>query len=201
MSRVVTKLMTVVLGGGLSLGVMAQGSTGYSAQTIIDDGVGVNAQGVLGVNMASGDSNLQSNATAFSAASGPAAAQTHILQTIDTGQFSVPDTAVTRIDGNAFGNAAGSIGVNQAAGAANAQANNVAIAIGAGAEVTADAELAQSVSGVVLPLAANGQYRETTVADTAFSGARGIVQINQAAGMANATGNSFALRVQMGAAQ
>lgn len=202
MRRVITKLLAVVLSGVLSQGVMAQGLTGYSAQTIIDGDVGVNAQGVSGVNMASGDSNLQSNATALAISNdGQAQAQSNVVQVIDPGQFGVPDAAVTRIDGNAFSNAVGAIGVNQAAGAANAQANNVAIAVGVGAEVTADADLAQSVSGVALPLVANGQYRETTVADTAFSGARGIVQVNQAAGMANATGNSFALRVQMGAAQ
>lgn len=202
MRRVITKLLAVVLSGVLSQGGMAQGLTGYSAQTIIDGDVGVNAQGVSGVNMASGDSNLQSNATALAISNdGQAHAQANVVQVIDTGQFGVPDTAVTRIDGNAFSNAVGAIGVNQAAGAANAQANNVAIAVGVGAEVTADADLALSVSGVALPLVANGQYRETTVADTAFSGARGIVQVNQAAGMANATGNSFALRVQMGAAQ
>lgn len=185
------------------LGVAADDTTGYSVQTLIDGEVGHDAQGVLGINMASGDSNLQSNTTAIAISNdGHAQAQAGVVQVIDTGPFNVPDVAVAKIDGNAFSNAAGAIGINQAAGAANAQANGVAIAIGVGAEVAADAELAQSVSGVALPaVAANGQYRETTVADTAFSGARGIVQVNQSAGVGNATGNSFTLRVQLEAPQ
>lgn len=200
---IVVTLFAAALGGTLPLCVVADGVAGYSTQTIIDGNAGRDSQGLLGVNMAAGDSNLQSNTVAITIndANGPAQAQANALQVIDTGQFTVPDVAVTRIDGNAFGNAAGAIGLNQAAGAANAQANNVAIAIGAGTEVTADAELAQSVSGIVLPVTANGQYRETTVADTAFNGAHGIVQVNQSAGMSNATGNSFSLRVQMGAPQ
>jgi len=201
----VMKLLATTLSVALPLSVAADGLTGYSAQTIIDGNTGSNAQGVLGVNMASGDSNLQSNATAtaFSAANGRAMAQANVVQAIDSGQFSVPDMAVAKIDGNAFSNAAGAIGINQAAGAINAQANSVAIAVGVGAEVTADAELAQTVSGIApTTVSANdGHYRETTVADTAFKGAHGIVQVNQSAGIANATGNSFALRVQLGAPQ
>jgi hypothetical protein len=65
MRRVATKLLAVMLSGALAPAGMAQGLTGYSAQSIIDGDVGVNAQGVLGVNMASGDANLQSNATAL----------------------------------------------------------------------------------------------------------------------------------------
>lgn len=196
------KVLAAVLSGALPLGIMAQDLTGYSAQTIIDGDVGRDAQGVLGINMASGDANLQSNAMALAISNdGQAQAQANVVQVIDSGQFSVPDVAVARIDGNAFSNAAGAIAINQAAGAANAQANGVAIALGVGTEVTADAELAQSISGITPVASANGQSRQTTVADTAFSGARGIVQVNQSAGIANATSNSFALRVQLGVPQ
>ncbi len=199
----VVKILAAVLSGALPLSAVAQGMAGYSAQTVIDGNVGSDAQGVLGVNTAAGDSNLQNNSvsTAISSA-GTAAARANVVQTIDGGSFSVPDVAVAKIDGNAFNNAAGSIGINQAAGAANAQANSVAIAVGVNAEVTADAELAQSISGVApATLNVKGHYRETTVADTAFRGAHGIVQVNQSAGFANATGNSFALRVQLGGPQ
>jgi hypothetical protein len=36
------------------------------------------------------------------------------------------------------------------------------------------------------------------VADTAFRGARGIIQVNQSAGSGNATANSFAMRIMAG---
>ena len=198
------KVLAAALSGALPLSVVADGVAGYSVQTVIDGNTGSDAQGVLGVNMAAGDSNLQSNATSMSisGANGRASAQSNVVQAIAAGSFTVPDVAVAKIDGNAFSNAAGAMGINQAAGAVNAQANSVAIALGVGAEVTADAELAQSVSDVAPgSVAANGQQRETTVADTAFRGARGIVQVNQSAGVANATGNSFALRVQLGVSQ
>lgn len=197
---IMANVLVVAMSVALPLSVAAQGS----AQTIIDGNAGSDAQGVLGVNMAAGDSNLQSNATSISisGANGRASAQSNVVQAIAAGSFTVPDVARAKIDGNAFSNAAGAMGINQAAGAVNAQANSVAIAVGVNAKVTADAELAQSVSGVAPEsVAANGQQRETTVADTAFRGARGIVQVNQSAGVANATGNSFALRVQLGGAQ
>jgi hypothetical protein len=34
--------------------------------------------------------------------------------------------------------------------------------------------------------------------NTAFDGARGLIQVNQSAGSGNATANSFALRVETG---
>jgi len=196
---IMAKVFIAALSAALPLSVMAQGS----AQTIIDGNVGSNTQGVLSVNQAAGDANLQSNTTAAAInANGLASAQGNVVQTINKGTFGVPDVAVARINGTAFNNASGVIKINQAAGAANAQANSVAIAVGANVDVTTDAVLAQTVSNVApTTMTANGQHRETTVADTAFRGASGIVQVNQSAGIANATSNTFALRVQLGAQQ
>jgi len=146
---------------------------------------------------------LQSNATAVALGQerGRGVARTNVVQSVDVGNVTVPDLSVAKIGGEAFSGASGAIGINQASGAANAQANNVAIAFGVGAEVTAETDLAQTVTGEPLkaPVSGGEQQRHASVADTAFSGTRGIVQLNQSAGVGNATGNNFALRFQMDA--
>lgn len=197
--KMLVNAIAIMLYGTFSLCASAQDS---SAQTIIDGSVGSNAHGALSVNMAAGDSNVQSNATAIAAgtSNGQASAHASTDQIIDSTTFNVPEIAVTRISNNAFNNASGLIKINQAAGAANAQANNVALAVGA--EVAADTALAQNVSGLAPEaMEASGQQREAVVDEAAFRGAHGIVQVNQSAGIANASGNNFTMRVHLGALQ
>lgn len=93
------------------------------------------------------------------------------------------DTAV--IANGSFGSARGSVHVNEAAGNGNAQANVAAVS-----------------NGPALPLkrftqqtgASGAGGGRATIQDFAFSGASGLLQLNQSAGTGNAQGNAAVLR-------
>src|SRR5690242_493869 len=83
--------------------------------------------------------------------------------------------------------------VNQASGSANAQANVIAIGIGADADALAESVLSSTASGIAPASVSRGTIREAAISDSAFRGARGLVQVNQSAGSGNRTANHFAL--------
>lgn len=159
--------------------------------------------GVIGVNMAAGDTNVQFNGTAISlgGSRGGGVAGVGIRQRLRLDEpastFAGGNVA---IGGGAFAHSNGAISVNQAGGAANAQANSIAISIGASA--VTDSTLAQTVTLSTPSAARAGSThvsRQALVAPDAFNGTRGIVQLNQSAGVGNATANGFRLNILSGA--
>ncbi|MCY1247355.1 hypothetical protein D9M72_606760 [compost metagenome] len=88
--------------------------------------------------------------------------------------------------------------MNQSAGAANQQANVMRISIGAVVQSIDDSMLSQqnvtlsqdSGSGS----SATGN-RQVVTSDQAFAGSRGVVQLNQSAGVGNRMGNTLSIRV------
>jgi hypothetical protein len=65
----------------------------------------------------------------------------------------------------------------------------------------ADSVLAATISNAGPALtggSGKAHQQEVSISDTAFSGARGLVQVNQSAGSGNATANNFVLSVQAG---
>lgn len=176
---------------------------GYVNQTVVERDAMRNARGVMGVNMAAGDFNIQLNGTAIAVSAEDRAkgiAQVNAVQAIGVNIGTAADVAVISVEDGAFARAQGILSLNQASGLANAQANAVSIALGVNVEAVAENELDQAVA---MPLrgewdGGNMGRRAISVADTAFRGASGIVQVNQSAGSGNATANSFALRVQAG---
>lgn len=155
------------------------------------------SSGVVGVNVAAGDTNAQLNATAISLGKLGSGAQISSMQQVTLS--SVPKGVVGRavIDGSAFSHSSGAISVNQAAGMGNAQANAIAISVGIPVKSVSDAALAQSATLPMLkgPRGSRG-IPETSIGASAFNGARGIVQVNQSAGIGNATANAVALQIE-----
>ncbi|OEO25879.1 adhesin [Pseudomonas sp. J237] len=157
---------------------------------------GSSYSGALSVNQAAGDMQQQSNARALAVGSGANAA---IVQKQDIqidGPDSVMNTSAT-IQGSAFSNGNGALGVNQSAGAATQQVNAMSISVGTGVESIDDSVLAQSiaVSGISgAGESATGERRVVTD-DSAFGGSRGVVQLNQSAGVGNRMANSLSIRV------
>lgn len=109
----------------------------------------------------------------------------------------------SEIGHNAFRNASGIIAINQSSGNGNTQANLVAIAAGSMAEVSIDqlehVSASQGMSANSSESTENPGNQIARIADSAFSGARGIVQVNQLAGSGNRSANVFALSVSAGA--
>lgn len=174
---------------------------GYVTQSIIDSNALSGVRGRFVVNMAAGDSNMQANAAAVAlgTSGSPAVGLVSGTQAIDLRQAGLPDVSVAFIGNHAFAHSSGMISVNQTSGVGNAQANGAALALGF-EEVVAESVLSATTSGAVQIGAGAGKgHQAVSIHDTAFDGARGLVQVNQSAGSGNSTANNFALQVQLGA--
>lgn len=139
----------------------------YLLQNTATGGNGVmrGATGDIGLNMVSGDNNLQDNASAMTtlspgATSGLIDSEVFVRQKTEanlTSNQGVENTA--SLGNNAFVSASGNIGVNIATGNNNLQKNNMAVSIGNGIVAEASVNTEQRVSNNVttnLPLEASG---------------------------------------------
>lgn len=166
--------------------------------------VATSASGLVSVNQASGNHNQQTNVTAIAITSGDgrvSAGTSHRAMNDNTGSAD-PSKASHRVSirDSSFSHSAGAISVNQAAGNSNQQYNARVIGVGAFVEVSDGALLQVSPAAGVLegsrPLAPLGGL--VTIGDGTFAGASGLIQINQAAGVNNATANVFVATVEFG---
>lgn len=204
-----TKKKHIALIFGL-MAAMGLGASGARAQSLlpsiatsaIESNALASVQGRAAVNIVAGDSNAQANNAALAAGLGVTSvhAYTGILQKMDLRQADALGVAHAVIGDQAFTNAAGLVSVNQASGVSNAQANTVAIGLGFEAAVVAESRLAVTTSGAAsIDLdPARVRIRGASISDTAFTGARGLVQVNQSAGSGNSTANVFALKANVG---
>jgi len=102
------------------------------------------------------------------------------------------------IGGDAFANASGVVGINQAAGALNNQNNALAIALGNDSRFAlGEADLGQFVA--FNAVRGNVQTRQDTIGDNAFQFFTGIVTVNQASGIANNQVNQVDIAASTGA--
>lgn len=161
--------------------------------------IGSSAQGYQGnlmVNQASGSWQQQANSRAI-AIGHDSQANVTTQQHIDALPASAAGNARAEIEGAAFSRGSGILGINQGAGTGNQQINAVRLQQGASAHSIDDGELAQSAS--LSPLSGTAESlagsRLVVTDDRAFSGSRGVVQLNQSAGVGNQSANSLGIRV------
>ena len=160
------------------------------------DSSGKQYQGNLSVNQAAGDLQQQANARAI-AIGQDASASTQIRQRLHT----VVDPnmeATSSIQGNAFSGGNGAMGVNQSSGASNQQANALRISVSAQPQSIDDSVLLQQNVALLNNSDATDStpgYRQVTTSDQAFTGSRGVIQLNQSAGVGNRMGNTLSVRV------
>ncbi|WP_176506418.1 MULTISPECIES: adhesin [Pseudomonas] len=160
------------------------------------DNSGAQYQGNFSVNQAAGDGQQQANARAI-ATGHEANASTQIRQR----QSSIVDPnmgASASIQGNAFSHGSGALGVNQSAGAATQQANALRISISTQPQSIDDSVLLQQNVALINssdPADTSPGYRHITTGDQAFTGSRGVIQLNQSAGVGNQTANTLSVRV------
>ncbi|MGE8391937.1 adhesin [Pseudomonas sp. BIGb0427] len=160
------------------------------------DNSGAQYQGNLTVNQAAGDQQQQANARAIAVGHG-ASASTQIRQRLRTTVDPSID-AQSNIQGNSFSHGSGALGVNQSAGASNQQANAMRISISSGPQSIDDSVLMQQ--NVALLNSSDSAdsapgFRQVTTSDQAFTGSRGVIQLNQSAGVGNRTANTLSIRV------
>lgn len=163
------------------------------------------AQGVSGVaslNLAAGTGNAQANVRAIASGEG-GLALAHATQSVDVAGADLGRDAQVVISGGALGRASGIVGLNQAAGTGNAQANLLAIGPVALAsfvqQVDNDALAATSAptTAATAPSGASG-LREARIDAGAIAAPSGVLQINQTAGVGNASTNAIVLQLPGG---
>jgi hypothetical protein len=168
----------------------------------VDGGSGNNAQGNLGINVAAGAGNAQSNEVALSAIDASqvfAAAQTFSTQTSVVNGVVSSNTENNAKISDSLQGVKGNVGVNVAAGAGNLQDNQLAasvntsgtlaMATGSNNQVSALNEISNSNCYV---------DNDASISHGALSGAQGNIGANVAAGFGNLQHNSLSIAVASG---
>ncbi len=157
---------------------------------------GKHYSGVASVNQAAGDQHQQINSIAI-AVGQEARANVSLTQKISGAPADRTMNAKTAIQGNSFSNGNGIVTVNQSAGAQNQMINAVRISLDAGPQSIDDSVMSQQ--NVVLAtdsgLTPTTGSRQVVTSDQAFTGSRGVVQVNQSAGVGNRVANTLNLRL------
>ena len=160
------------------------------------DNSGMQYQGNLSVNQAAGDQQQQANARAI-AIGHDASATVQIRQRL-RGLVDPTIDANSSIQGDSFSHGNGVLGVNQSSGANTQQANALRISISTQPQSIDDSVLMQQNVALVNnsdPTGSAPGYRQVATSDQAFTGSRGVIQLNQSAGVGNRMANTFSVRV------
>lgn len=152
--------------------------------------------GNFNVNQAAGDQTQQTNTRAIAIGT-HAQATTVVRQRLDTAA-DPSINATARIGGSSFSNGNGVLGVNQSAGANNQMANVMRVGISARPQSIDDSALSQQNVALLPNSGATGTptgSRQVVTSDQAFTGSRGVIQVNQSAGVGNRMANTLSIRV------
>ena len=174
--------------------------TAMQATANIDQS-GQNHQGMLMLNQAAGDDQQQANVRAIAIGSGAnaqATATANVRQNTDNSLVNPAGIdARATLGGSSCANSRGVVVVNQGAGSGNQQINALWIASGLPQGLDDSALAQQSVRPSNISGAAELQSGERIVAldDSAFGSSRGVVQLNQSAGVGNRSINSLGIRI------
>lgn len=184
----------------LIIAMLCSSTSAFAQPPVINnaeiDNSGAQYQGNFSVNQAAGDLQQQANARAIAIGHG-ASATVQIRQRL-RGQVDPAMDAHSSIQGNSFSNGNGVLGVNQSSGANTQQANALRISISAQPQSIDDSVLMQQ--NVTLlnnsdPTDSAPGFRQVATSDQAFTGSRGVIQLNQSAGVGNRMANTLSIRV------
>ncbi|WP_130905610.1 adhesin [Pseudomonas sp. Sample_22] len=157
---------------------------------------GTQYRGNFNVNQAAGDQQQQTNVRAIAIGT-EAGATTIVNQRLNT-PANPSMNATATIGGTSFSNGNGVLGVNQSAGANNQMANVMRISISAAPQAIDDSALSQQNVALLPGSGATGTptgSRQVVTSDQAFTGSRGVIQVNQSAGVGNRMANTLSIRV------
>lgn len=153
-------------------------------------------QGNLMLNQAAGDTHQQVNGRAISPGAMPEIRVEQHREGVAADY--IPSVMQAGISGDAFTGGSGVLGINQGAGAANQQINGFRVGTGVRPESLDDSTLAQSAALASPNSAAEPREageRRVEIDDQAFTDSRGVVQLNQAAGVGNRMVNNLGIRI------
>jgi hypothetical protein len=169
----------------LSFSIVHKVFAGGINQSLITGEVLKESSGITGVNMASGDNHVQSNMWII----GIESFNRGFINQETICRSETPETAIDLIGDNAFSGIKGIFSINQASGSGNAEANLVSISVGKRLNTST---LGQNVAKLEENSLYSGEFSDI-ISDSAFSGAKGLVQINQSAGIGNGIANTIHL--------
>lgn len=170
----------------------------------IDGNAGRQMTGVASINLVAGRGNAQANLAAI-AQGGFSSGSASGAQSTAVAAGDAARSAIARIGDAALGDGSGLLAVNQAAGAANAQLNVLVIG---GEDVAAHSfqnvdvtALAAVAAGVPLGPDATPvppPTRDARIDGAALANPQGVLQLNQTAGVGNASANVIVLQLPGG---
>ena len=177
----------------LAPAVHAEPPAGRDA-SVVDAGTARGTAGRTAINLAAGSSNAQANVAAIATG----AADASVRQAVAPPPVARARDASARIGAGALAAGSGALAVNQAAGSGNAQANVLVLT----GPQTVDAGVLAQVSADVAPpagiAAGPAGTREARIDPGALTGQSGVLQINQTAGVGNASTNALVLQLPGG---
>ena len=157
---------------------------------------GTHYNGVVTINQAAGDQQQLSNNVVIAVGRN---AQAHIAVTQKNSGAPADRSlnATASIQGNSFSNGNGVLSVNQSAGAQNQSINAVRISINAGPQSIDDSIMSQQTVALATDSGSTPTTgsRQVVTSDQAFTGSRGVVQVNQSAGVGNRVANTLNVRL------
>ena len=161
------------------------------------DNSGTQYNGVVSINQAAGDQQQLSNNVAIAVGHNAQATVT-VTQKISGAAADRALNARTMIQGNAFSNGNGALSVNQSAGAQNQMINAVRISVSAGPQSIDDSVMSQQNVALATDsgLTSTTGSRQVVTSDQAFTGSRGVVQVNQSAGVGNRVANTLGITIK-----
>jgi len=172
------------------------GSTAVIADnTAVINNSGKDYRGNLMVNQAAG--NQQQTANNRAVALGGQATTSNI-QRMD-GNVDPSLNAKAAIEGTSFSNGNGMLGINQSAGANNQLVNAVRISVNPGPQSIDDSVLLQQNTTTLATdsgLTPTTGSRQVVTSDQAFTGSRGVIQVNQSAGVGNRVANTLGITIK-----
>ena len=171
-----------------------------SASAMADNSAVINHSGqqydgVQSINQAAGTGQQMSNSRAI--ALGGQATNVNI-QRLD-GSVDPSLNAKAAIQGNSFSSGNGVLGINQAAGANNQSINAVRISLNPGPQSIDDSVLLQQNTTTLATdsgLTPTTGSRQVVTSDQAFTGSRGVTQVNQSAGVGNRVANTLGITIK-----
>lgn len=162
--------------------------------TAVINNSGKDYTGNLMINQAAGNQQQTANNRAVTLGG---QATTGNTQRMD-GKVDPSLNAKAAIEGTSFTNGNGMLGVNQSAGANNQSVNAVRISVNSGPQAIDDSVLLQQNTTTLATdsgLTPTTGSRQVVTSDQAFTGSRGVIQVNQSAGVGNRMANTLSIRV------
>ena len=151
--------------------------------------------GNLMINQAAGDQQQTANNRAVALGG---QATTRNLQNLN-GKVDPSLNAKAANEGTSFTSGNGMLGVNQSAGANNQLINAVRISVNPGPQSIDDSVLLQQNTTTLATdsgLTPTTGSRQVVTSDQAFTGSRGVIQVNQSAGVGNRVANTLGITIK-----